>query len=121
LVLLLGDLAFAALASMPGMGVHIFMAVVFYYERFFSKNLSLDGDLLNRLRPTTDPETFRVIQIITSPSTVCRLVENMASQLVFDAAENILLPYVQKTVSRARDTAAKAILCHSPSRLRKWL
>ena len=104
-VLSLGDSAFGALASMPGMAMYISEAIVFSYERFFSKlNLGLDGNLLDHLRPNTDPETFRWIYILTSPTTLCRHVENMAWQLVLDAAENILLPCAQDTVSRTRDT-----------------
>ena len=90
---------------MSGVAMYISEAIVFSYERFFSKlNLGLDGNLLDRLRPNTDPETFRWICILTSPTTLCRHVENMAWQLVLDAAENILLPCAQDTVSRTRDT-----------------
>jgi hypothetical protein len=90
---------------MSGVAMYISEAIVFSYERFFSKlNLGLDGNLLDRLRPNTDPETFRWIYILTSPTTLCRHVENMAWQLVLDAAENILLPCAQDTVSRTRDT-----------------
>jgi hypothetical protein len=93
-----------------GIGMRISDAIVFSYDRFFSKlDLGLDGDLLHRLPPNIDPETFRQIHIITKPSTVCRLVEHLASQLIFDAAENIPLPCAQETISRVRDTAAKAV------------
>ena len=110
-MLSLGDSAFGALASTPGIAMYISEAIVFSYKRFFSKlNLGLESNLLDRLRLNTDPERFRWVDILTSPTTVCRHIENMAWQLVFDAAENILLPCAQETVSRTRDTAAKTIL-----------
>jgi hypothetical protein len=72
--------------------------------------MDMSGNLYDRVRPQMDPESLSSLRILTSPSTVLRLTETVAWNLVLSVSEDLILPSIHQSVERAKETLTGAIL-----------
>lgn len=111
-ILELSNHSFSVVASSSGICLKIAEATVLHTTKILLPFdvMDMSGNLYDRVRPQMDPASLSSLRILTSPSTVFRLTETFAWNLVLRVSEDLFLPSIQRSVERAKETLTGAIL-----------